>query len=257
MKSIRLSSLVLVCLAMASSAAADVTFKQKASGKGLMGAVAGELTQQVKGTKMRSDRTTGGDATSTIIDAGARQMIALNHAKREATLIDMAGITQALEKAGVTDIKATITPTTVTRQIAGSSCTVHEVKVTVPMKMANTAMSMVMSGPYCLVKNGPGQADFEAFYRAAAENGLMLDPNQAKSQPEAARAMTHMYRQMAALGVPFAAETNIAFEGDGPMAAVMGKMGNNAMTTEVVSVSTAALPDSLFEVPAGYKVNKR
>jgi hypothetical protein len=50
---------------------------------------------------------------------------------------------------------------------------------------------------------------------------------------------------------------NISFEGGGPMAAIMSKMGGNSITSEVTSVSTDAVADSLFEVPAGYKVNKR
>ena len=47
------------------------------------------------------------------------------------------------------------------------------------------------------------------------------------------------------------------FEGTSPMAAAMSKMGGNTITTEVVSVSTAAIADSVFDVPADYKVNKR
>ena len=35
------------------------------------------------------------------------------------------------------------------------------------MQMGNMKMAMVMSGPQCLVKNAPGQADYLAFYKAA------------------------------------------------------------------------------------------
>ena len=41
------------------------------------------------------------------------------------------------------------------------------------------------------------------------------------------------------------------------MAAMMSKMGGNTITSEVTSVSTEAIPDAIFEGPAGYKVNKR
>jgi hypothetical protein len=53
----------------------------------------------------------------------------------------------------------------------------------------------------------------------------------------------------------FESEMNIAFEGEGPMAAMMKKM-SNSITTEVVSYSTDPIPDSLFEIPAGYKVKR-
>jgi len=42
------------------------------------------------------------------------------------------------------------------------------------------------------------------------------------------------------------------------MAAMMQKMGAlNTTTTEVVAISTDAIPDSTFDVPEGYKVVKR
>ena len=40
------------------------------------------------------------------------------------------------------------------------------------------------------------------------------------------------------------------------MAEMMKKM-SNTITTEVTAISTAAIPDVMFEVPADYKVTKR
>ena len=246
-----------LCTMIASPAMADVTLKSKGSGKGMMNTMAGDMTQSLKGQKMRTDQTIGGGKQlTTIIDAGARQMIVIDHEKKEADVIDMNTINESMSKAGVADVQASVTPTAQTRQIAGSTCTVYDVKVSVPMQMGGAPMTMVMGGPYCLVKNGPGHADFAAFYRAAAEKGFFLDANQAKSQPAAAKAMAEMHRKMADLGVPFATETNITMEASGPMAELMKKMGNT-ISTEVTSVSTAAIPDTAFEVPAGYKTKKR
>jgi Domain of unknown function (DUF4412) len=248
-----------LCLALASPAAADVTTKHKSSGKGMGGMMSGEMTQYVKGLKMRTDQNIGGQETTTIMDVAAKQMIVLNHAKKEATVFDMTSMSANLAKLPVSEIKASITPTAQTRQIAGATCTVYDVKVTAPMSMrADAGMTLVMGGPHCLVKNGPGQADYTALYRAVAKNGFFIgDPAQANVQPAQAKAMTEMYSKMAELGVPYAAEMNITFEGSGPMAAMMSKMGGNSFGNEITSVSTAPIPDSTFEVPAGYKVNKR
>jgi hypothetical protein len=101
-----------------------------------------------------------------------------------------------------------------------------------------------------------GHADIKAFYAQASEKGFFLDPAQAKSQPAVAKAMADMQKTMAELGVPFATETNIAMEASGPMAELMKKM-RNTVTTEVTAVSTAPIPDSMFEIPAGDKVTKR
>jgi hypothetical protein len=257
MRSTRLCSMALICLALAAPAAADVTTKHKSSGKGMVGGMAsGEMTQYVKGLKIRNDQTMGGKQTSTIIDASAHQMIVIDHAKREVEVYDMASFGSSMAKVPVGDIKTSVTPTGQTRQIAGATCTVYDVKVTAPMAMGKDEMSLVLGGPYCLVKNGPGQADYVALYKAIAENGFLGDPRQAKAQPALVKAMTEMSKKMSELGVPYSTEVNISFEG-GPMAAMMSKMGGNTMTSEVTSVSTDAIADSTFEVPAGYKVNKR
>jgi hypothetical protein len=260
MKPTRLFGLSLLCCAVASPSLADVTLKSKGSGTGMVGAVGGDMTQYVKGLKTRVDQTTGkGKQTTTIIDVLERQMIVLDHEKKEAEIINMTSLADSLGKAGASDITTSITPTTQTRQIAGQPCTVYNLKVAVPMQMGAAAMKMVMSGPQCLVKNGPGHADFAAFYRAASEKGFFLDAAQAKARPAMAKAMTDMYKQMAELGVPFATEMNIgidAGEAGGPMAEMMKKM-NNTISTEVTSVSTATIEATMFEVPAGYKVSKR
>jgi hypothetical protein len=257
MISTRLLSISVLCCAIANAAAADVTIKSKSSGSGMAAAAAGDMTQYIKGPKVRIDQTSGpGRDTSTIIDMSAKQMIVLNHGSKEAEMIDMGTLSTSLAKAGVTDVTASITPTATTRQIAGQTCTVHDLKISVPMQMGNMKMAMVMSGPQCLVKNAPGQADYLAFYKAAAESGGFFDAQQAKARPEAAKAMTDMYRKMAELGLPYATEMNIGFAGEGPMADMMKKMGNT-ITTEVTSVTTDAIAPSLFDVPAGYKIKKR
>jgi Domain of unknown function (DUF4412) len=259
MKSIGFSSIGLLCLGLAAPATADVTTKHKSGGKGMGGMMSGEMTQYVKGLKMRTDQNLAGQETTTIIDIAAKQMIVLHHAKKEADVFDMTKLSANMAKMPVSDIKASITPTGQTRQIAGATCTVYDVKVTAPMSLrADAGLTLVMSGPHCLVKSGPGLAEYKALYRAVAENGFFLgDPAQASMQPSQAKAMTEMYSKMAELGVPYAAEMNITFEGSGPMAAMMSKMGGNSITNEVTSVSTAPIADSTFEVPAGYKVNKR
>jgi Domain of unknown function (DUF4412) len=259
MKSIGFSGIALLCLALAAPATADVTTKHKSGGKGMGGMMSGEMTQYVKGLKMRTDQHLAGRETTTIIDVAAKQMIVLNHDKKEADVFDMSKMSENLAKIPVSDIKASMTPTGQTRQIAGATCSVYDVKITAPMAMgADASLTLVMSGPHCLVKNGPGQPDYKALYRAVAESGFFVgDPRQAKAQPSQAKAMTEMYSKMAELGMPYAAEMNIAFEGSGPMAAMMNKMGGNSITNEVTAVSTAPIADAMFEVPAGYKVNKK
>jgi hypothetical protein len=106
------------------------------------------------------------------------------------------------------------------------------------------ARTMVMEGSICLVRNGPGQADLTAFYRAISKSVGGLDPTQ------------ELNREMAELGVPFAREITVSLGGVGATAEMTTKT-IATHTTEVISVSTAPIPDSMFEIPADYKVTKR
>lgn len=257
MSPIRFVGISLLCSALTSTAFADVTLKGKASATGMVGAMAGDTVQYVKGLKMRTDQTSGqGRRTTTIIDVAARQMIVLDNDAKEAEVIDMTSLSESLNKVGASEITTSITPTGQTRTVAGQSCTVHDLKIAVPMQMGQAKMTMVMSGPQCLVKNGPGQSDIQAFYRAASEKGGFFDATQAKTRPAAAKAMTDMYRQMAELGVPFVSEMKMSIDAAGPMAEMMEKM-ETTITTEVVEVSIASIPSTVFDVPAGYKISKK
>ena len=242
-------------IVVAAPAHADVTVNQKTTGKGPIGtAASGDSVQYLKGSKMRIDQTRGDDETSVIIDADAQRMVSLNHKKKEADIYDMTKIAADMQKIQSSDIKANVTPTSQTRQIAGQTCTVHNIEIEIPMAMGNNPMTMVMAGPACLVKDAPGAKDYETFYKTAVEKGLFFsDPRQAKAQPGQAKGMARLYQEMASRGLPYAQEFTMKFQGNDMMAGMMNKMGGATMSTEVTSVTTGPLADSLFEIPAGYK----
>jgi hypothetical protein len=256
---VRIGLALVLTAVLATPAAADVTVNQKTTGKGgLAGLASGDSVQYIKGTKMRIDQKRGDNDLSTIIDATAQKMISIDHRKKEAEIIDMTKIAADMAKISSGDVSATVTPTGETRQIAGKSCAVHNLSISVPMQMGTDGLTIVMAGPACLVKDAPGAADYEAFYKAAAEKGLFFgDPRQAKAQPGQAKGMAKLYQEMASRGVPYSSELTMKFEGAGPMAGMMNKMGGMTMLTEVQSVSPDAIPDSMFEVPAGYKTKQR
>jgi len=240
---IRLIAPALMCAAVATPVFADVTLRLKGI-EGLAGDRQSEITEYRKGLKWRTDYTSNGLSSSAIWDAGAGRMVMLWHKSKRADVIDSRQISESFAKTGVPETRHSIMPTAQSRQIAGSTCTVYHVKASFayPEMERGPAMTMVMEGSTCLVKNGPGQADFTAFYRARSNSVLGLDPRQ------------ELHRQMAELGVPFATEMTISLGGGGPMAETKAI---DTHATEVSSVSTAPIPDSMFEIPADFKVVKR
>lgn len=220
----------LICAATATSAWADVTLRYKTTeqppGSGTL-----DSTEYRKGLKLRMDV---GPNDSQIIDAGTGRAVILYHATKTAEVTVRKPVAESLPNGSVPEDKPTYTPTPQTRQIAGSTCIVHNFTWSYRLPSANMGPSMaLMRGTMCLVKNPPGQADFAAFYQATGSiNPFWPDP---------------------ALGVPFASEITIEFKGDRPEANVT----ESPSVVELVSISTAPIPDSLFEIPADYKVVTR
>ena len=76
MISARLGCAFLVAAAVAAPASADVTLRQKFSGKMAMaGAMSGEGAVYIKGNRMRNENGMGGQGTATIFDLDSQQMI--------------------------------------------------------------------------------------------------------------------------------------------------------------------------------------
>jgi hypothetical protein len=156
-------------------------------------------------------------------------------------------------------MKASVTPNGQKKEVAGKTATGYDLVTSVPATIGGEGgmeMTVTLRGPMWIVKGAPGTEDYMAFYKAAAEKGwIFSDPRAAKGSPGQAKAMAEMYRLLASTGgVPYETVMTISVEGEGPMAAVMARMGGMSMTSSVQSVDTTALDDALFAPPSGYKL---
>jgi hypothetical protein len=245
---------------MAAPAFADVTLTMQVSGKGLGRMGEGQSMTHIKGLKMRSDSTFGDSPMSTIIDIDAQKFISINHKKKEAQVFAMAQFRETLDKAMKgAQAEASLKPNGQKKEIAGRSCDGYDLHVTMPMAMGGDSdMKMVMSGPVFVAKGAPGSADFKRFYLAAAEKGFIAsDPRAAKGAPQQTKGMTEMYKALADTGgIAYSMEWSMKMEG-GAMAGIMGKMmGGSGISQTVTAVSTDAISDDMFVIPAGYKVKE-
>ena len=257
----RLAVAAVFLLVATSLAFADVTVKYTTKGKGMMG-MAGDIdtTTSIKGNKMRSEATIGGNLTITIMDLDAQQMITLNPKKKEAEVLDLDKFNEELAKTiGAADAEVSITPNGETKQVLGQSCAGYVVNISMPMEMGGMSMTMSMGGPMWLAVGAPGSDDFSAFYKTAAQKGFFFtNAQQAKAQPAQAKGMAEMYKAVAELkGVVYEQVMDIKIKGEGPMASMMSKMGSSSMTITATSVSTDDLPADMFAIPAGYKVKNK
>jgi hypothetical protein len=258
----RTTALILVTVLAAGTASADVTLTQTVAGKMGPMKMDGESVMVLKGHRMRTDAKVGDRNTTTIVDLDKQQFINLNHEKKEAEITDMSAVSTSLQAIGAGNVTVSMTPTGAKKEIAGYACEEYTVSIKVPFQPPSKGdesapgMLVSMGGPACLSKAAPGRDDYTKFYLAAAEKGLFLsDPKQAKAAPGQAKGMVEMYREMAKAGIALSNELTIGFDG-GPMAGMMSKMGGSKLTSTVTKISTDAVADSAFEVPAGYKVKQ-
>ncbi len=251
---------VLAVAALAVTARADVTMKAKTSGTGFGALAAGESVTYLKGSKMRPDSVIDGELHSTIFDLDAQTMTSLEHKKKKAEVFRLADLADTMRQVTDDSIRAEIKPTGKSRTVASRSCEEYSIKIVIPNDLGEgMKMDMVLSGSACVAGSSPGAADVKRFYTAAAEKGFFFnDPRAAKAQPGQAKAMTKMYRDLAQAGVPYETEFQFSFEGEGPMAAMMSKMGSkNSTKNTVIDVTTEGLSDGLFEVPPDFKVKSK
>lgn len=247
-------------LALGTSLFADVTIKQTTSGKGMGVAASGTSTTYIKGMKMRADVEARGTVMSTIFDVENQKMYVFDSKKKSVDVWDMQAFSAELAKNVETgEIKASVKANGQKKEIAGKSATGYDLSVSVPAKMGGSddmMMTVNLRGPMWVVKNAPGTAEYIAFYKAAADKGwIFSDPRAAKGSPGQAKAIAEMQRQLASTGgVPYETTMDVSIEGEGPMAAIMSRMGGMSMTTTITSVETSAIDDSLFTPPAGYKL---
>jgi hypothetical protein len=254
--------LPLAMLAAATAAHADVTVVTTTAGKASFLNVGGTSTSLIKGNRMRTDSALGSRNDSLLIDIDGRRFVSIDDNKKSATVTPLDSIREQLDKVGVGTIQATLTKTGQTKMVAGYSCTVHDVGVSLPFSVTGHPgdgmdVNMVMAGQVCLSTEVPGLADYQKFYRASADSGFIFgDPRAAKSPTGAAQAEAYaeLTRKMAEAGMALESHVTVTASGNNPMAGMMAKLAASDITTTVTQITAGDLPAEKFDVPAGYKV---
>jgi hypothetical protein len=259
----RVHLVAILCLGVTVAAHADATIKETTNGKGMGIAGIATSTSYIKGNKMRTDVVVGDRTLTNIYDLDAQKMYVLDSKKKEADVWDMAAFADELSKTvDVSTMNASFKPNGQTKQVGGQTADGYDMEVSLRSAMAtnqNMTMTVTVQGPVWIVKNSPGTADYARFYQAAIQKGwIFTNPRAAKAQPGQAKAMAELYKQVSASGgIAYETDMQIKLSGEGPMAALLSRMGNIAVSSTVVSVESGALSDDLFAPPADYKLNPR
>jgi hypothetical protein len=259
----RIKLLLAALLAAGAMAAqADVTVNTITAGKASVVDVTGTGVNRFKGNRMRTDSVAGKRSDALIIDIDGRRFIDIDDRKKSAVITTLDSISDELAKVGVGGLTSSLRKTGQVKNIAGFSCTVHDVNVTMPFSLTGNPgdgmdADMVLSGTVCLSGDAPGLADYQKFYRASADSGFIFgDPRGTKSPTGAAtaKAYAELTRKMAEAGMALESHVTITAQGNNPMAQMMAKLAASDITTTVTSITIEDLPAESFEIPTSYKV---
>lgn len=261
-KYLRIAGMLVVSVAGATTAHADVSVNTTTAGKASIINVGGDGATLFKGKRQRTDSMVGGRQVSMIIDIDNLRFVELDDKKKTATVTPLAAIADELAKVGVGAMQATLTRTSQTKTVSGMPCTVHDIRVSLPFTPVGEPgqgmdMNMVLSGTVCLSTAAPGLADYQTFYKAAADSGFIFgNPAVARSPTGAAQAKAYaaLTKKMAEAGMALESHVTISATGDNPMAGMMAKLAASDISTTVTKVEVGDVPADKFEIPAGYKV---
>ena len=259
---------------------ADVTITTSTSIEGGMAAAAGgaatpKVITRIKGNKARTDIDLSGTSTTTIVDLATKQMILLRHDEKTAEVV-VTGTGVIPTPKGpmpMPKIDTTVKPTGQKRDINGISCAEYAITMTMDMSSMGgrgdmppeasamfKGLTMKMSGSAWVAKDAPGASEY-ATYQAAASKlalGAMAGaPGGRGGMGAMPQGMEKLIAGFAeAPGIPYLTELTMSMEGNAQIAAMMSQMGQMKIISRVTDLSTDAVADTVFVVPADYKTVK-
>jgi hypothetical protein len=274
----RRSLVALVTLVSCSTVlSADVTVTSTTTVQGpmqaMMGGITPRMVMRIKGSKTRMDIDAGGQAMATIIDLAAKQVVLLRTDQKTATILTPGAMSPLAGQAplAMPKMEVSVKPTGQSRPIAGVPCDEFTVSMTMSMApkgpeagrgSAEAAamfkdVRMLMKGSMWVAKSGPGVDDYVAFQKAAAKSELAEMLAGAIPGVGSGGLNRMLTGVQDAPGLPYLTELNVSIEGTGPMVEAMKQQGTMKVTSRVTDVSTEAIADDTFSVPADYKVVKQ
>lgn len=267
-RSVATAAMAALCMA---PLGADVTVTQTTTIEGgVAAAMQGappKVVMRIKGSKMRSDIEIMGQTTTMIVDVATRQTTVLNPATKTAQIISAEAAAAAMPDT-LPKMDVSFKATGQSRPIEGAQCDEHTFTMKMELselgsggQMPPEAMAMMkdvhmmVNGSVWIAKSGPGTADYLGFQKAAIAANLgsvLTGMGQQKGGIDKMLAAA-----TSAPGLPYFSEITTSFAGTGAMVQMMQQMASMKITQKVTSVTTDAIPDSMFQVPADYQVEKK
>jgi hypothetical protein len=206
---------------------------------------------------------------ASITDLTVPQFVLLNAATRTAQIFGPGAQSFPQKGVALPKVNVSFNATGRTQVIEGARCEEHAFTMTADMAEMGgpgqmppevvTAMKdvrMAMSGSVWIATSGPGVADYVTFQKAATDAKMLAAMTGIAAGQQGGGLDRLMAAAASAPGLPYLTEITMSFEGTGKAVEMMKMMGPITMAQRTTSVSTEPIPEEMFRVPDGYRVEK-
>jgi hypothetical protein len=230
---------------------ADVTVSQ--TGK-LTGVVAEEYTKKirVKGFKMRVDSLYGKESRVLIYNLETGKKFRLDAVRKVAFVSDLVPFSRQADGRAITaKIARSISPTGKQSEVIGKSCTEYTFELRIPHALSSGGSTLERdSGTVCVsqsIAEGLELTNFvhEAKRRDYAQAAVSLTPTNTTVDG------IYFYGDEPNVVVLFAKTQTILEHG---LTAALNPMPRLENTMKVTEINSDAIPDEMFQIPAGWKI---
>lgn len=211
----------------------------------------------VKKNRLRRDRIDRGHAYSYLYDLGEREITVLDHTLRQAEIHTLGNAATA-NRLAVKDLTLALAPTGRRHALQDWNCEEHTLSAFLPAELGQEKVTLRLAGQVWLERKARQRKELAPFVRAVQADDFFIGaatPGQTAAATQI-QGLNEALRRVLGQGMVCAAEIRLDYEGTGPMAELARRMATH---TGLVyeSVSTSALTDAAFDIPAGYSVVRR
>jgi len=244
-----------MAVASVTPAGADLTLNGFSSVSALNRPNRSQEALYLKKDRLRRDLTERGRSYTYLYDLRQRELIFIDHLFRQAEVRRL----EMGEQKGATkgrDLKLDLTPTGRKHDLAPWECIEYQVKASLPGSMGQEQVVVNLDGQVWLAPNTREQRHIDPFIKSIPAQDLFIGvPTQGRAATTQVQGVNEVLRRILRKGMLCAFEIQVDYEGDGPMANLARRMSTR-VSLVYESVSETALKDELFEIPAGYQVNR-
>lgn len=235
------------------SARADLTLVGRSTMTALNMPNQGQEALFVKKHWMRRDLTDRGRSYTYLYDLKKRQIAVVDHFLRQAEIHSLSGDGVGKPKA----MRLELTPTGRRHDLQDWDCEEHALDSSLPAELGQEKVNVILAGQVWLARKARERREIAPFIKAVDADdffvGAAMPGKPANSQ---ARGINEVMRKVLAKGMLCAADIQLKYEGNGPMADLGRRMATRASIV-YDSVSATPLRDELFNLPAGYREVRR